>query len=260
MGEETATDGGERGGDESALEGDEGATIEAETFEEPIAEDIDAADVDRSGPPRVVGVLLAAGSGTRFEDDDLGPQGPRTKLVATLQGEPIVRHAGRALAESDVDVAVAVVGDAAELVTEALEGFGMSAVRNPDYHRGKSTSLVRGVRAAVSFEADAAVFALGDMPLVDPATIDTLLEVHAEEGAGIVVPTHDGRRGNPVLFDRMHFENLAHVTGDEGGRRLFRDESVRTVEVPDPGIHEDIDTVDDLFDIREELSSLSDRL
>lgn len=242
--------------DTSAMDVDAATETDGTPARESTAQSASAADTE----PRVVGVLLAAGTGTRFEDDDMGSQGPRTKLVATLQGEPLVRHAGRTMAESGLGEVVVVVGDASDLVIEALSGFGLNAVRNPEYHRGQSTSLRKGVRAAVSLEADAAVFALGDMPLVDPATIDRLVEVHAAEGAGIVVPTYDDRQGNPVLFDRMHFENLAHVTGDQGGRRLFKDRSVRRVPVEDPGIHEDVDTVDDLMRLRERLSSNQDQL
>jgi molybdenum cofactor cytidylyltransferase len=112
--------------------------------------------------------------------------------------------------------------------------------------------VARGARVAAEREAGAAVFHLGDMPCVDPATIRAIVEVAQETDAGIVVPTYEGRRGNPVLFAADHFGRLQDGSGDVGGRALFDEHSVEYVPVDDPGIHRDVDTVAALDALRDE--------
>jgi molybdenum cofactor cytidylyltransferase len=194
----------------------------------------------------VLGVLLAAGTGSRFEAGN--------KLAADLAGEAVVGRAARTLVDAraggHLDDAVAVLGHEAELVAEALADLPVEAVENPAYEAGQSTSVARGVRIAGERDADAAVFALGDVPCVAVGTVAALVDAWRDAGAGIVVPTHDGRRGNPVLFDERHFQELRALSGDAGGRSLFERYPVERIAVDDPGVHRDVDTVADLAALR----------
>lgn len=191
----------------------------------------------------ILGVLLAAGTGSRFD----GPN----KLLADLDGEPLVARSARPLAAASLDARVAVVGHDRERVERALPDE-FEVVANPDYEHGQSTSVRRGVEAARERDADAALFALGDMPRVDSETVEKLLRTYREgETPGIVAPRREGRRGNPVLFDSQHFDALADVEGDVGGRGLLESEPVTWVEVDDPGVHRDVDTVADLRAVRD---------
>lgn len=218
----------------------------------------------------ILGALLAAGTGTRF--------GEGNKLLADLDGEPVVARAARTLAESDIDACVAVVGHDSEAVAEALPD-DVAVVANPDYERGQSASLRRGVAVARERGADAVVFALGDLPCVRVETVDALIDAYRSEIAavrdgteaapdeadadcdgtdtdrpGIVAPRHEGRRGNPVLFDVRYFDALASVDGDVGGRALLDSEPVAWVDVDDPGVRLDVDTERDLRALRERQS------
>jgi len=192
----------------------------------------------------VVGVLLAAGTGSRFGDEQ--------KLLVDLDGEPLVRHAARTLLDADLDGVVAVLGHERERVAAALPD-GIETVHNPDYADGQATTVARGARAAAERGAGAAVFALGDMPCVDPKTVAALVAAYRSENretdAEIVVPTYDGRRGNPVLFGAAHFDALQNVSGDTGGRALFDSFPVERVAVDDPGIHRDVDTAAELREL-----------
>ncbi len=196
---------------------------------------------------RVLGVLLAAGTGSRFEEGN--------KLLADLGGDPVVVRAGQTLLTAAergaVDDLVAVVGHEAERTREALADLPFETVENTDFEAGQATSVAHGVEAASERGADAAVFALGDLPLVSPETVRALVETWRDRDAGIVVPTYEGERGNPVLFDARHFDVLRTVSGDTGGRELFEDNPVERVPVDDPGVHRDVDTVDDLAELRE---------
>lgn len=185
----------------------------------------------------ILGVLLAAGTGSRFDDGN--------KLLADLDGEPIVVHAARTLTESSLDEIVAVVGHERERVERALSDE-IEVVANPDYEQGLSTSVRRGVTVAQEREAEAALMALGDMPFVAVETVEELLRTYRETGSGIVAPRYEGRRGNPVLFDSRYFDALADAEGDAGGRTLLESEPVTWVDVTDSGVRRDVDTVADL--------------
>lgn len=193
----------------------------------------------RSGPSdnAVVGVLLAAGTGSRFGDSN--------KLLATFDGEPLVRHAGRTLAGADLTERIVVVGADGDRVRSALSGFDVRFVHNPHYTDGQATSLRAGLQAARP--ADAVVFALGDMPLVAPASVNALIDTYAQRPLTALAAAYDGRRGNPVLFDSTHFGALETVSGDTGGRRvLLTSDRSALVETGDPGVLCDVDTTDDL--------------
>lgn len=200
---------------------------------------LDATDAAGRPAPTVVGVLLAGGTSSRFGDAN--------KLLAPLDGEPLVRHAARTLLDSDIDGVVAVLGHEADDVETALVDLDVRVVRNPDYEVGLSTSVARGVEAARDAGADAAVFLPGDMPNVDPATVDLLVDAYRAGLGTALAAAHEGRRGNPVLFDREHFEELLAVEGDVGGRPvLLGSDDGGFVEAGDPGVVVDVDTTEDL--------------
>ena len=195
----------------------------------------------------VLGVLLAAGQGTRFEAGN--------KLLAEIDDEPVVDHAARTLVATRIDDVLAVLGHDADRVEDALADLAdldLRTVRNPDYEEGQATSVALGAQIADEEGFDAALFALGDLPCVAPETVRQLVETFEQGDAGIVVPTHGGQRGNPVLFGRDHFEELAGLSGDRGGRTLFESHPVERVPVDDPGIHRDVDTVADLERTRDD--------
>ncbi|RJT05244.1 NTP transferase domain-containing protein [Halococcus sp. IIIV-5B] len=204
----------------------------------------DALDADRRTDPTVVGVLLAAGTSSRF--------GVANKLLAEVDGEPLVRHAARTLRDARLSGLVAVLGCDAAAVRDALaqnegDSEDFRFVTNPDYERGLSTSVRAGVDAAAEVGANAVVFLPGDMPGVDPETVDLLVDTHRADLADAVAASHDNRRGNPVLFDEQHFPALRAVRGDVGGKPVLLDaDRGAVVETDDRGVRADVDTREDL--------------
>ncbi|ESP90094.1 nucleotidyltransferase family protein [Candidatus Halobonum tyrrellensis] len=204
----------------------------------------------RSGPgaggdrERRVGVLLAAGTGSRFDGGN--------KLRRPLDGDPVVRRAARRLADAPVDETVVVVGHDADRVREALGPLAhrdrVAVVRNDRYDEGQGASVRRGAAAALERGGTAGLFALGDMPLVAPGTYDRLVAVADRETASVVVPEYRGDRGNPVAFDARALRRLTTLSGDVGGRALFGADEFTVVRVPvdDPGVRADVDTAADL--------------
>ncbi|MDQ0316575.1 molybdopterin-binding/glycosyltransferase family 2 protein [Amorphus orientalis] len=172
--------------------------------------------------PTVAALVLAAGRSTRMGSP---------KMLATIDGMPLVRRVVEAAAASRADPIVVVTGHGGDAVRGALDGLSVQTVDNPSYADGLSTSVRAGL-AALPDEADAALVLLGDMPMIEPAMIDRLIDAFdPEKGALIVVPTHGGKRGNPVLWSRRFFTELMAVTGDKGGRDLLAEYPDAIVEV-----------------------------
>ncbi len=105
-------------------------------------------------------------------------------------------------------------------------------MHNPHFADGLGTSLKAGI-AALPAEVDGAIVCLGDMPQVDAALIDRLIGAFdPDKGALVVVPTIDGKRGNPVVWSRRFFPDLMAVEGDVGARHLIGRYPEAVAEVP----------------------------
>ena len=210
-------------------------------------------DATRPGPeapraPRVAALVLAAGRSSRMGSN---------KLVADVQGTPLVRRTVEAVLASQAGPVIVVTGNEPDAVHTALAGLEVTFVHNPDFAGGLSTSLRAGL-AAVPDNADGALVCLGDMPLVAPAVIDRLIAAYNPlEGRAIVVPVAGGKRGNPVLWDRSLFPDMARVAGDTGARHLIgaNAERVCEVAVEDDGVLTDIDTPEAIAALRRALDA-----
>ncbi len=189
--------------------------------------------------PKVAAIVLAAGQSRRM--------GGPNKLIATLRGKPIARIVAEAALASRAASVTVVTGNVADRVEGALAGLNVKAVHNPDYAEGLSTSLRTGI-AGLPPDIDGAIVLLADMPDVDAASIDRLIDAFdPEAGALIVVPTSGGKRGNPVVWSSRFFPDLAAVQGDTGGRHLIGANPDAVVEVEiGRSVTLDIDTPEDL--------------
>jgi molybdenum cofactor cytidylyltransferase len=190
----------------------------------------------------VVGILLAAGRGRRFD-----PLGQRNKLLQPLPaagGDPVAVASARKLL-SLFDTVIAVVPPDDGGVGALLAAAGCDVTVCADADTGMGASLVHAIRHSLSYDPQAWLVALGDMPHVAPSTLRLLADALAA-GAGIAAPVLEGRRGNPVGFGRAHLEALLALSGDQGARRLLQTCPVTGIPVADPGIFQDIDTPGDL--------------
>jgi molybdenum cofactor cytidylyltransferase len=197
----------------------------------------------------VVGILLAAGRGRRFD-----PEGRRNKLLQRLpgSGELVVAASARTLLAALPRVIAVVPPDDGGVVS-VLAGLGCEVTVCPDADSGMAASLKHALRHSL-VEPRPAPFAwlvaLGDMPFVDISTLQALVDALAR-GAPIVMPVlqgvpGEGHRGNPVGFGRVHQAALLDLQGDQGARGLLQTSPVTAVPVRDPGILRDIDTPDAL--------------
>ncbi|MFD1623186.1 NTP transferase domain-containing protein [Azospirillum griseum] len=201
------------------------------------------AAVEAPRAPRVTALVLAAGRSSRM--------GGSNKLLAAVNGAPLVARAVDAALASQAQGVIVVTGHQGDAVELALSGKPVRFVRNPDFADGLSASLRAGL-AAVPADADAVVVCLGDMPRVRAGVIDRLIAAfNPLEGRAICVPTTHGKQGNPVLWDRSFFADMAGLTGDSGAKRLIGQHADRLCEVAvdDAGILYDVDTPELLADL-----------
>jgi molybdenum cofactor cytidylyltransferase len=195
----------------------------------------DERPAESPGMPKIAAIVLAAGQSSRMGTN---------KLLAAVGGKPLVRHAVEAAVASAADPVVVVTGNGAGDIENALSGLKVEIVNNPDFPKGLSSSLRKGINALPD-DCDGAVILLGDMPDVTPALIDKLVAAFdpGEERA-ICVATRHGKRGNPVLWARRFFPEMTAIEGDVGARHLIAQygELVCEVEAADDGPLIDIDT------------------
>jgi molybdenum cofactor cytidylyltransferase len=184
----------------------------------------------------VVGLLLAAGSASRFGSDKLSHALPH--------GVSIAVQAARHL-KAEVPRIVAVVRPGSEALAAALEAEGCEVTVCGNAADGMGASLACAVRAAGP--ASGYVIALADMPFVRRSTISAVRDAVAE-GAPFAAPYFRTRRGHPVGISGTFHDALIALKGDEGARALLgaNEASIRKIPVGDPGVIRDIDTPSDL--------------
>lgn len=163
--------------------------------------------------PRIAALVLAAGQSRRMN----GPN----KLLAEIEGRPMLRHVVETALGSQARPVVVVTGHERARVEAALAGLDVRLIHNPDYASGLSTSL-RSSLDALPAEIDGALICLGDMPALTPAHLNRLIAAfNPLEGRAICVPTLRGKRGNPVLFAARFFPEMREIAGDVGARHLI---------------------------------------
>lgn len=189
---------------------------------------------------QVGAVVLAAGTSTRMgRPKQLLPLGGTTLLARAIEN---VRSAGL------VEI-VLVLGASAEAIRRQLPRSlleGLKVVVNQAYAQGMASSLREGL-STLDPQTAAALIILGDQPLVRPQTLRQIISAYHRSRAPIVIPSHHGERGNPVLLGRPVFPEVMALEGDTGCRAVFSRylNAILKVEVEDPGILLDIDNQDD---------------
>lgn len=223
-------------GDEIASMGVGGLLKEVPGRPQPREQPLAPTPADAQPGPRIAALVLAAGQSRRM--------GKTNKLLAEIDGEPMVTRVVDTVLASQARPVVVVTGHEADRVRDALAGRDVEFIVNPDYADGLSTSLARGL-AVLPGDVDGVLACLGDMPRIKPQHLDRLIAAfNPAENRSICVPTHNGKRGNPVLWAASYFADMQKVTGDVGARHLIGENDDQVCEVPfeDDGIFIDVDT------------------
>jgi CTP:molybdopterin cytidylyltransferase MocA len=181
----------------------------------------------------VVGLVLAAGAGTRFG----GP-----KQLAELDGRPLLEHALRAMADAPVGATFVVLGARADEIRTRVDLRGATVVVAADWDEGQAASLRAGVAAAREHGADAVVVTLGDQPRISAEAIARVVQA----GTPAARATYGGVPGHPVLLGAELFDAVAALRGDTGARDLLTGVDVKPVPCDGLGSPADVDTRDQL--------------
>jgi molybdenum cofactor cytidylyltransferase len=193
---------------------------------------------------RVAAVVLAAGAGTRFGGG---------KLLARIDGRPVLQHVIDRLGEAGVTEVVVVLGADGRAIEATIDWRGARRVNNPDPSRGLASSLQVGI-ASLDAGVERALVVLGDQPKVPIEAVRALVATPVDAARPIVVPRYaaDGGR-NPVLLERAGLPLVDGATGDRGLGPIMaaRPELVREVPVAAAADNPDVDTRDDLVALLE---------
>ncbi len=183
-----------------------------------------------------VGILLAAGSASRFGSNKL--------LHSLLTGVPIAVTAARRL-KAALPRCIAVVRPGAEPLAALLaaEGFEIVVCANADEGMGASLACAAGAAGSV----EGYLVALADMPFIRASSVEAVRDALIG-GAPLVAPYFRARRGHPVGIAGRYRAELLAARGDEGARQLLQAHAAELVKIPlgDPGVIRDIDTPADL--------------
>ena len=188
---------------------------------------------DRSHPGLIPGILLAAGTASRFG----GP-----KLLEEWRGETLLRRAAGTLSEAGINPLIAVLpGD--EKFRGQLAGLAGILLVNPAPERGIGSSIALGI-GALPAGAEAVLIAVADQPLLSVDAVRSL--VSSFRPGAIVAPRYGQHPGNPRIFDRRFFPELASLTGDRGGQLVAdaHPEAVLEVALPE-ALGRDVDLPSD---------------
>ena len=197
-------------------------------------------------------IVLAAGAGARFGGG---------KVIAPLDGRPILEHVLGAVRAAGIVRTVVVLGRDADRVEVAVAWDGEARTINPTPEAGLSSSLRVGMTTLERLEAEevvdhgtgvpAGVFVvLGDQPMVDPAVFRALAQAEVRAGIGFVVPRYLADESmNPVLVLPAGRRWVAEATGDRGLGPIIAAHPELVTEVELGGGNPDIDTRADLAEL-----------
>jgi CTP:molybdopterin cytidylyltransferase MocA len=183
------------------------------------------------------GLILAAGAGTRFGSDG-------SKLLAELDGRPLLEHAIRAQCEvAELERIVVVLGAYAEAILARVEFMRAKPVVCEAWLSGQSASLRCGLAAL--HDASRVVVTLGDEPLITPTVIARFVDAAPATRA-----IYHGRPGHPVVLGPEQIRAISRLRGDRGAGPLLR--GGPTIECGEQCSGRDVDTPEDLEAMRHE--------
>lgn len=186
---------------------------------------------------QIAAVLLAAGSSSRFGEED--------KLMADLRGKPVIQHSLETVASMAFAELVAVVRpiEQAPVIHRKLERRGYTILVNDRPEEGMSGSIVRAVRHVMPLRRCRGILiCLGDMPDV-PQTHLNRICLAAEDVRSVVASTDGFSSSPPAFIGRQHFTELLNLRGDQGARALLAQGTQIEASM---GSLRDVDTPEDL--------------
>jgi len=182
----------------------------------------------------IAGLILAAGKSSRMGRD---------KALLDFRGRTFLETVIKTLREAGIERIAVVLGYHAEEIRKATNLEGVEVVLNPEYQRGQTSSLQGGLRALDSPNLEAVILCLVDHPAVSATTVRKLTQSFQQSPTPLVIPTHQGQRGHPVVISAAIFPELLNLGPDEGANSVIRKyrAATQSVEVEDACVLLDVD-------------------
>ena len=196
----------------------------------------------------VSAIVLAAGESRRM--------GGINKLMLAVEGEPLLRHTVKTLLASRLGEVVVVLGHQAEEARILLHELEVRTVVNSHYREGQMSSVHCGLET-LTRPCDGVMICLVDQPLLTAQDIDVLIDAFGRRGASILVPTYEGRRGNPIVLAYAHRAEILGGGRNLGCKRLIESnpQLVSTVEMDVDHVVFDLDTPEDYASLQARLKA-----
>jgi len=199
---------------------------------------------------QLAAVILAGGKSSRFG---------APKVLQSFRDEPFLSRIINALSESELNNIYLILGHKARKyrrqlpVTDSLE-----IIRNRKYKRGQFSSIQAGIRA-LGKNTPGVILCLIDQPHILPYTYHAVIMHACSYPESIIVPTYEDRGGHPVYLPRCLYQDILKAKPSATLRNILMEHqnSIRRVEINDPGLTQDIDTKEDLYRIEKLYSSLA---
>ncbi len=191
----------------------------------------------------IAGLVLAAGESSRMGCD---------KALLLYRGRTFLETILSTLRAAGLERIVVVLGHHAKEIEGVVDLGDAEVVINRNYSRGQTSSLQAGLKALEGTDAKAIVLTLVDHPAVPVEVIRALIAHFQKSGASVVIPTHGGAHGHPVLIGRALFEELKNLSPDERANSVIRRyrHATQFVEVADRGVLLDVDDPDAYRDLQ----------
>ena len=180
-------------------------------------------------------IVLAAGKSTRMKEN---------KLLLTVDGETLIEHVVETAKKSNADEVVVVLGHEASKIKELLTKIGCKFAVNENYEKGQSESVKVGL-SAISSNAEALMILPADVAMIQPESINKVIEEYARSKSRIVIASHQQQSGHPILLGRTLFPEISRIEESTQGLKAVINQhrnEIRYVEVDTDSVLIDIDT------------------
>jgi molybdenum cofactor cytidylyltransferase len=183
-------------------------------------------------------IILAAGESSRLGN---------IKQLLPFNGKTLLQHVIDEAAEAGAQPIVVITGANANKIAVSIAHNNVNIVANENWQEGMASGIVAGVRQIISLGdgVKKIILAVCDQPFVSSALFEQLDHTQNKTGKPIVASSYAGTIGTPALFSIEFFDKLLSLRGDEGAKKILKNNinDVATVDFPKGEI--DIDTLKD---------------
>ena len=191
-------------------------------------------------------ILLAAGQSLRMKGEN--------KLIKEIDGTPVIKYAVKNLLSSTVNEIIIVLGYEENLIKKIIGvNKKVKFVYNKNFKEGVASSIKIGLDN-ISIKSEAFFICLGDMPNVNQNIYNKLIKSRLKYNKKlkpkyrkeIIIPTFEGKNGNPVLFSKYIKDKMMLIGHDLDTHKIIQLNKEKVLNVPfsNDGVLLDFNTVE----------------